>query len=160
MFKHMKHSPSLTLEQGESRLRSPRPIRTTEAERTSFYTNADTGIDWDGELKSGYRLGDIQSLSPTPEANRHSFEQPTSVSTSMRRTSSSSPIVQAFAGQPGFRFISRSSSFNTEIEERETLRRKRMRKAGGNVDCGTVTALLAVMTVCLAVIILVYLRIR
>jgi hypothetical protein len=55
---HMKHSPSLNLERGETRLRSPRPIRTNE--RTSFYTNADTGIDFDGELKSGYRSGDIQ----------------------------------------------------------------------------------------------------
>lgn len=60
---HTKHSPSLTLERGEARLRSPKPIRT--AERTSFYTNADTGIDFDGELKSGYRSGDLQYVAYT-----------------------------------------------------------------------------------------------
>lgn len=161
---HMKHSPSLTLERGESRLRSPKPLRTNE--RTSFYTNADTGIDFDGQLKSGYRSGDIQSLSPSPEATTHSFElssmRQSSSGTLHLRPSPTSPIGHAFAGQPGFRPMSRNSSFDAdrELEERETLRRRRMRKAGGNVYCGTVTALLAVMAVCLTVMLLVYLKIR
>jgi len=64
---HMKHSPSLTLERGETRLRSPKPIRVDE--RTSFYTNMDTGVDWDGELKSGFQSGDIRYIHHIPFLN-------------------------------------------------------------------------------------------
>jgi hypothetical protein len=54
---HLKHSPSLTLELGTSRLRTTRSSRN---ESPSFYTNADTGVDLDGELKSGYTSGNVQ----------------------------------------------------------------------------------------------------
>jgi hypothetical protein len=58
--------------------------------------------------------------------------------------------------------MSRRSSLNVdrELEEREILRKQRMRKAGGNVDCGTVTVLLSVMVICMAVMLLVYLKVR
>jgi hypothetical protein len=105
-----------------------------------------------------------RTLSPTLEASFQSVEP--SINTShaphRRPSSSPSPILQAFTGQPTFRSMSRSSSFNVEreLEEREMLRKQRMRKAGGNVDCGTVTVLFSVMVVCLTVMLLVYLKIR
>jgi hypothetical protein len=58
--------------------------------------------------------------------------------------------------------MSRSSSFNieNELDEREMLRKQRMRRAGGNVDCGTITVLFSVMIICLTVMLLVYFKIR
>lgn len=54
---HLKHSPSLTLELGTSRLRT---TTSSKNQSPSFHTNADTGVDLDGELKSGYTSGDVQ----------------------------------------------------------------------------------------------------
>ncbi|PVG04215.1 hypothetical protein CPB86DRAFT_694073 [Serendipita vermifera] len=168
---HVKHSPSLTLERGESHLRNPKPIRSVE--RTSFYTNLDTGIDLDGELKSGYASGDVQSLSPSPDASMGTFEQQqiaastTLLSSSQlynRRRSSTSPIPQAFAGQSHFVPISRNTSRQAELNEqrarREVLRRKRMRQAGSTIHFGTISVLLIFMLICLLVIVAVYLKVR
>lgn len=117
---------------------------------------------------AGFDIIVYRSLSPTPEASSQSFEPSISVSSSasraqhLRRPSSPSPILQAFTGQSSFKSMSRRSSLNVdrELEEREILRKQRMRKAGGNVDCGTVTVLLSVMVICMAVMLLVYLKVR
>ncbi|CCA75713.1 hypothetical protein PIIN_09703 [Serendipita indica DSM 11827] len=163
---HVKHSPSLTLERGETRLRPSRIGN--QNERTSFYLNTDTGIDLDGELKSGYVSGDLRSITPSPDSASTSFEPMLRAASLDPRSSvhrrSSSSLVPPFDGQPHFRPISRSSSaaglIQRQREEREIVRRQTMRRAGGNVYCGTIGALLSLMTVCLTVIILIYLKLR
>jgi hypothetical protein len=46
------------MERGEPLIRAPQPLRGYG--RSSFYTNGDTGVDSDGELKSGFLTGDLK----------------------------------------------------------------------------------------------------
>jgi hypothetical protein len=165
---HLKHSPSLTLELGTSRLRT---TRSSKNDSPSFHTNADTGVDLDGELKSGYASGDVQyvcdvkpiqishgfrSLSPLPDIDTESLP---------RRSMSLQSSPSTSFDQTHARSLTRTPSFSGQWTqqqriEREALRRKRMRQAGGTVDVGSTTVLIILMTLCLAVILLVYFHIR
>ncbi|KAG8757277.1 hypothetical protein FRC14_002190 [Serendipita sp. 396] len=160
---HVKHSPSLTLERGLPQIRAPKPKKLKDG--ASFYTNADTGIDLDGVLKEGYVSGDLQSISPSPDSARSSFE-PIRRSSSFLDPSASSTLHSRRSSATGHPYRPNNGQFSPvgplvrQREEREKERRRRMRRAGGNVDCGTTSVLLVFMTICLVAILFIYFKVR